>query len=383
MVLFKQVNEDEIIGHGMKYDPISTLLVLIKAKANINLKCNSKKTPLHYACIRGSTISALTLINNGADCNALDYSETTPYGYALKNNHEDLCIFLIQQNQLIDIPINSIVMNPDHQCNQIMSLQNFANSPKMDELFAQKAELDNLPNFEKLEEGYCKLEAYSPFYYAIKNNMQGNIYLLLQKGFSQFNALAESIMQGKLNLFISLLDVVKENEVQEQRTKDGKNLFHILAEHVSSSMADRELIDEVFGLIRKFKVDKYEKDEQERIPLHYSFMNGNMYIASKFLDGLDAEQKIDLLNTTDKHNVTVYGMLFYKLSKNEKIQQPLTQEVLNLIGLNTLKLNPFVRFQKQYFPYSHLSFVFEDQEMIHPLILYNEVLGVNDKQVVE
>lgn len=179
MMLFKLDGEDEMISKTNKYDPITTLMVFLKNNANINLWSKSKKTPLHYACIRGSTISALTLINNGADWNAQDYSETTPYGYAMKNNHEDLCIFLIQQGNLIDVSIKSVVINSEHEYNQINSLQRFANSPEIEELFKQKSALEKLPNYRKIEENYCKLESYSPFYYAIKNNMQGNIYLLI------------------------------------------------------------------------------------------------------------------------------------------------------------------------------------------------------------
>jgi ankyrin repeat protein len=85
MMLFKLDCEDEIITVGNKFDPITTLMVLLNGKADVNSRSKSKKTPLHYACIRGSTISALTLINNGAECNAKDYSETTPYAYAIKN----------------------------------------------------------------------------------------------------------------------------------------------------------------------------------------------------------------------------------------------------------------------------------------------------------
>ena len=67
MTLFKVDGEEEIIHRGNKFDPITALMVLMNAKADINAKSKSKLTPLHYACIRGSTISALTLINNGAD----------------------------------------------------------------------------------------------------------------------------------------------------------------------------------------------------------------------------------------------------------------------------------------------------------------------------
>lgn len=56
----------------------------------------------------------------------------------MKNNHEDLCIFLIQQGKLIDLPINSAVPNPDHRLNQIEILERYVNSPEVDELLNQK-----------------------------------------------------------------------------------------------------------------------------------------------------------------------------------------------------------------------------------------------------
>jgi ankyrin repeat protein len=67
MLLFKMVNEKNELKCGAKFDPIASLMVLLKSGANITLKSKSELTALHFACIRGSTISALTLLNNGAD----------------------------------------------------------------------------------------------------------------------------------------------------------------------------------------------------------------------------------------------------------------------------------------------------------------------------
>ena len=108
MLLFRIESEKNSEVWGQKFDPIAALMVLIKAGANIKMKAKNKMTALHYAWVRGATISALTLINKDADWDALDYSDTTPYGYALKNNHEDLCIFLIQKENEVDIPVNEV-----------------------------------------------------------------------------------------------------------------------------------------------------------------------------------------------------------------------------------------------------------------------------------
>ena len=138
MLFFDQGQDDRNSANNSKYDPITALVILLKFKADVNIVSKSKKTALHYAWSKGSSISALSLIQNGADWNAKDYTETTPYGYAMKNNHEDLCIFLIQQGKLIDLPINSAVPNPDHKLNQIEILERYVNSPEVDELLNQK-----------------------------------------------------------------------------------------------------------------------------------------------------------------------------------------------------------------------------------------------------
>ena len=273
--------------------------------------------------------------------------------------------------------------NPDHECNRIVALQNFANSPQVDEVFQRKAELDKMANFKKLEEGNYKLQTHSPFYYAIKNNMQGNIYLLLQKGFNQFNALSESIIQNKLNLFVSLLDVVDAKTVREHKTEDGMNLMHVFAKSISTGSVDQELLEDTFKIIKDFEVDCFDKDNFGRIPLHYAFENNNISVAAKLLEGISMTDRVDILNMEDIDGHTVFSMLFLKLSHNLKCQQLLSQDVLNLIGLNVLKLNPFVRFDKFSFPYTQLSYSLEDRTMTHPMILYNDVIGLNDKMVAD
>lgn len=60
MMLLFNSNSDE------KFDPVTALMVLINNKANINKKNSFGETALHYACSKGSTISALSLINQGA-----------------------------------------------------------------------------------------------------------------------------------------------------------------------------------------------------------------------------------------------------------------------------------------------------------------------------
>lgn len=100
-----------------------------------------------------------------------------------------------------------------------------------------------------------------------------------------------------------------------------------------------------------------------------------MYVAKKLLEGMNKDSILDALNSQDNNNVTCFGMLFAGLADNTSHSNPLTQEVILLIGADIRKLNPFVRFDKKSFPYTQLGYSLEDKEMIHPLILLNDVLN--------
>lgn len=383
MLLFRVESDRNELVCTKKFDPIASLMVLLKSGADVTQKSKSLLTPLHYACIRGSTISALTLLNHGADCDAQDFFETTPYGYALKNNHEDLCIFLIQQENEVNVPINEVVEDDTHICNQLTNLSNYVNPHEIDDLIEKRTELLKLTDVEQIKEGFKKLRTYSPFYYAIKHNMQGNIYLLLQKGFDQFSALAESIIHNKFNFFVSVLDSVDTKGLKKQTNSDGKNLMHVLAESTREGSVDAELLNEVYGLISSLGVDFEAKDNFGRIPLHYAMMSHNFTIASKLLENHNSKQIVDLCNTTDDEGISAFAMIYHKLSKNSgSFNTPIPHQVITLLqSHNIAQMNPFVKFDRSAFPYTFLSFALEDGVMIHPLILLLESQSVDSLNV--
>ena len=109
MLLFIKEGEDEIINTNNKFDPIRTLMVF--RGIDLSITDIFRKNILHYACIRGSTISIISILENNfgpklsskfkifvnkINSSLKDYSGTTPLGYALKNKHEGVCIHLIQ-----------------------------------------------------------------------------------------------------------------------------------------------------------------------------------------------------------------------------------------------------------------------------------------------
>ena len=102
----------------------------------------------------------------------------------------------------------------------------------------------------------------------------------------------------------------------------------------------------MFNLLQQNKVDQMTEDNYRRIPLHYAFRSGNMYIANKLLEGMPSIKKVEVLNTQDKDSISVFGMLFDKLSMNVIHKNSLILNLFNIMELNILMLNPFVRFHK-------------------------------------
>lgn len=71
-------------------DNIVALNYLLKRNINVNVKGPLNQTPLHIACIKGSNITAKTLLEYGADWNAENDNGLTPIDCAMEHGHTKL-----------------------------------------------------------------------------------------------------------------------------------------------------------------------------------------------------------------------------------------------------------------------------------------------------
>lgn len=99
-----QLNEVSKLQAKKKSERILSILViifldqselvdlLIKKGANINVRNDLQRTPLHLAAKSGSKNVAEMLINNGADINVIDMNGDTPMHIAARNSNENILL---------------------------------------------------------------------------------------------------------------------------------------------------------------------------------------------------------------------------------------------------------------------------------------------------
>lgn len=147
MLLFHSDNPDE------KFDPVTALMTFINAKANVNKLNSFNRSALFYACHMGSTISSLTLLNKGAKLDQEDIHGNSPFSTALLNNHEDLCIFLIQGNQKTNVSVTEYVETKEYKNQNKDSNFNYVMKRELYEQLLENERVEDMTEQEKVVKG--------------------------------------------------------------------------------------------------------------------------------------------------------------------------------------------------------------------------------------
>jgi ankyrin repeat protein len=91
-------NRCSLLHYAVFYRNISMVSALIRKKAKINFRNDSGRTPLHYACDRGTNYQiALVLKHFGANPFVKDIRGYTPLDYALNNKNDELYNYLCKK----------------------------------------------------------------------------------------------------------------------------------------------------------------------------------------------------------------------------------------------------------------------------------------------
>lgn len=142
-------------------------------KILLNVEDRNKNTPLHYACMRGSTISALTLINSGAHTDTINIFGNSPLAEAFLHKQADLCIFLIQNKCDVNQKISKPSLKADGEADSSKTILPF-------QIYNQKyGAAGNYKNQKDYLNDIYNLKQESAFYMSLKEGLGGIGYLLL------------------------------------------------------------------------------------------------------------------------------------------------------------------------------------------------------------
>ncbi|CDW76924.1 nad(+) adp-ribosyltransferase-3 [Stylonychia lemnae] len=286
-----------ILVHGNKAndDPASITILLCKSGKikDINHKDRFQNTALHYACARGSTISALTLINLGANLDTKNYINNTPFCEALSHNQSELCIFLIQNGCNLDIEVQETVKKPSEIKLDQKIKKMLPPAELLKQILNSKEEYQS--DFDFIQKNYS-FKKHTPIHYAFKHNQNGMSYLLLSKNVDMFQVLRDSLLNQKYEKFVYYLEN-SDNVNIKQTDEKGRNLLQIYIKNICGALTPRQ--EEIKNLlIKDYKMSLLIQDKKGKNILHHC--NENIDKFKSIWNNLSQQNK-DLL-LTQKEN---------------------------------------------------------------------------------
>lgn len=204
-------------------DPIGICSLLLKDARDIRMDMLAGPdaygcTPLHYAAMRGSNISCMTLMNHKVDLNAMNNEGNTPLGVAVKHNQLSCTLTLIQGGADIHIPFKEVSDAGQKRYNS-----------------TAEYEKANRWRWTPLKDLRTKVESISVPAGIIRNDWQGVVFIMIdlfeQEQKSFFSLLKAAIEYRKYNLALTLIRMIKSKKMKfSQENPAGQdNLLYTLA----------------------------------------------------------------------------------------------------------------------------------------------------------
>eukprot|EP00347_Sterkiella_histriomuscorum_P000305 403376393 len=311
----------------VKEDPVNLTILLTQSGEiqNINHQDNFGNTVLHYACIKGSTISALTLINNQADITIKNVFGNTPFSESLIHKHADLCTFLIQNGN--EINQKAITHTIDYYTDPVKSKLGSIIIPQtyLDQLMSSGD--SNYKGYKDFIEKNYTIEKNHPFHHALKNDFNGMSYLMLSKQADMFEVLLACIKNQKLQKFKDfLLHTPRLDQTLKNMHDEKKRNLLMLFLRQTNSKSDIDFTMEIYNLlVDQFKLDAFQQDAKRRNLLHYCW--GNDKIFENILGKFTKQQQQKLLEQQEvKRFANPIVHIFLKKSISES-HIPLLQKL--------------------------------------------------------
>lgn len=359
-----------------KIDPIETVSnILSRKEAKANFKDDWGYTPLHYAAQRGSVISALYLLKNGAKINAQNEHGNTPLNLCLLNNHKEMAIFLIQKDADLTIPVKVVTLQmlqeedakrraqeKEEESQEGMMVEGEDEVQSDSSESEEGSDTENEEEEEDEDEGPIKPAQYgfgrgigtkfprktvyrkaytrskglygsqppndgvladdldfksmaeevTTFMITIRRNWQGIAFLMLEYGFDLSIAILDCFNAKRFNYVYTLLLKKSDSGLYQMTNEEGQNIAHLFSKY-SGQMSNEDLFTKIYNTIKSKKIDFSLVDDHGKNCLHYSSESGRIDLSKDLIDlGLD-------INSRDENEDTPFSLLlknsFHKLEE--------------------------------------------------------------------
>eukprot|EP00727_Mastigamoeba_balamuthi_P000450 m51a1_g10401 hypothetical protein (1605) ;mRNA; f:86690-93164 len=219
-----------------KTDPVGVLSRLCAVKGVLvdEVDKESKRSPLHYAALRGASVCSFFLMRHGAVFDRPDAQGNTPLALALYGNHQDLALCFVERGASV--------------CGHVA--------------------VEGPPE--------------SMFRTVARRESQSIVHVLLEGGFPLAHALHDALEESKVTLALDLLERSGGPLADDASPYAAlrRNYLHSLARARGGEAADPARLAEVVEKIGADRPQWSAADSDGRTPLHYAAERYNVAMAS-------------------------------------------------------------------------------------------------------
>jgi ankyrin repeat protein/predicted DNA-binding WGR domain protein len=371
----------------LQIDPVELLSVILRQMNNKNL--DSKDifgyTTMHYAAIRGSSISCAMLASHGCDVLCQSNSNgNTPLSSAIFYKRETCVLTLLRscfsednKAKLTDYYyLNDIEMN-DFNADFEFTI-NQQNDLKESYLKCQQASEKNLFPIKK----------FTLYKLIISHKWEGINWLILDQlekyGLTQLDVIVACLNANEFSLAYRLFSKFSNQEdnnknffkkMTEPSLENGRTILHLIANLDLTKSNEKENINQILEILfecesKKQLIDEFitKKDDLGSTAMHYACHMHSFDFIDFILNHLNPSNRSEavLASYKDSFGQTPYSLLFWQIGRvtyNKKIRDKIKDYSINYLNKNTENMTTdslsfyLESISKAFFPINGSSFM--------------------------
>lgn len=267
------------MDRSKQLDPIQVVRTLCSANqgfVNVSITDKCGRTPLHYACSIGATVSSLVLLRSGASLCSLDKDRNSPLAVAILCKLATFTILLLKANP----EPNDLVKG--HMVHEVRRVK---------------------VKRRKCEKGYAfkikSSETHTCMWYAIRYELEGVVFLMLDE-FPPELAIADALECRSFQLVLKLILTCSKSVVLAVHPDTNVSLLHRVCQ-VDDFCGEPKWGVVLWTKLMELGADPLAVDNQRRSALHMAASRGHLTLCRYLIetysldkDALDAQGRTPL-----------------------------------------------------------------------------------------